>query len=578
MESKKCDNAKKQKIMKRNKFFIYVLAAAALLTGCSDMLDTDSELVEYEKNNTLNHPTDSVYSVMGIVNTMQTIADRVVLLGEVRADLVTTTDAASSDLKRLANLDFSQANKYNQVSDYYAVINNCNYFLTHVDTLMERRGRRLFVKEYAAVKAFRAWTYLELAKIYGEVPFVTKPLMTEREAAAAAAGPRKGIKEICDLLIDDLTPVAYTEMLNYGVIDNRNSSEFFIPVRALLGDLCLWAGRYSEAAHWYSDYLSDKKDPIRMEPDNRAMWSSPTEFTRPSNSYSVLSIERISMIPMEERIFDGIISDLENIYSSTSENKLYFQLRPSTGMRRLSADQIYCMEYKNTISTDTIYAPRTGFSDDLYIGDLRLNSNFTLSSDGSNNDYSEYNTERQYIYKFYGTMRQITTYRSPMIYLRFAEALNRAGYPQSAMLILKYGLCNENAKMYVDSIEYDAAKQYIAFDETEFKREDVIGVHSRGSGDAQCNIFYALPQPEQKLSNRRDTIDYQMPLVEDMIINEMALEGAFEGYRYYDLMRVAMRRGEPAYLADPISRRTGTVDDALRTKLMDPKNWYLPLP
>ncbi|MDE6808208.1 MAG: RagB/SusD family nutrient uptake outer membrane protein, partial [Prevotella sp.] len=174
--------------MKRNKFFIYILAAAALLTGCSDMLETDSELVEYEKNNTLNHPTDSVYSVMGIVNTMQTIADRVVLLGEVRADLVTTTDAASSDLKRLANLDFSQANKYNQVSDYYAVINNCNYFLTHVDTLMERRGRRLFMKEYAAVKAFRAWTYLELAKIYGEVPFVTKPLMTEREAAAAAAG------------------------------------------------------------------------------------------------------------------------------------------------------------------------------------------------------------------------------------------------------------------------------------------------------------------------------------------------------------------------------------------------------
>ncbi|MDE6690294.1 MAG: RagB/SusD family nutrient uptake outer membrane protein [Prevotella sp.] len=565
-------------MMKRNKFFIYILAAAALLTGCSDMLETDSELVEYEKNNTLNHPTDSVYSVMGIVNTMQTIADRVVLLGEVRADLVTTTDAASSDLKRLANLDFSQANKYNQVSDYYAVINNCNYFLTHVDTLMERRGRRLFMKEYAAVKAFRAWTYLELAKIYGEVPFVTKPLMTEREAAAAAAGPRKGIKEICELLIDDLTPVAYTEMLNYGEIDERRSSEFFIPVRALLGDLCLWAGRYSEAAHWYSDYLGDKKEIIRTEPDNRVVWSSPTEFTRPSDSYSVTSIERISMIPMEKRIFDGIISDLGNIYSSTKENKYYFQLRPSTGMRRLSADQIYCMEYKNAISTDTIYAPRTGFSDDLYIGDLRLHSNFSLSSYGSNNDYSEYNTEHQYIYKFYTTVQQIVTYRSPMVYLRFAEALNRAGYPQSAMLILKYGLCNENAKMYVDSIEYDAAKQYIAFDETLFRREDVRGIHSRGSGDAQCNIYYALPQPTEELRDRQDTIDYQMPLVEDMIINEMALEGAFEGYRYYDLMRVAMRRGEPAYLADPISRRAGTVDDALRTKLMDPKNWYLPLP
>jgi hypothetical protein len=73
--------------------------------ACADMLETDSELVEYEKNNTLNHPTDSVYSVLGILNKIQVIADRTVLLGEVRGDLVTTTDAASADLKNLANFE-----------------------------------------------------------------------------------------------------------------------------------------------------------------------------------------------------------------------------------------------------------------------------------------------------------------------------------------------------------------------------------------------------------------------------------------------------------------------------------------
>ena len=58
----------------------------------------------------------------------------------------------------------------------------------------------------------------------------------------------------------------------------------------------------------------------------------------------------------------------------------------------------------------------------------------------------------------------------------------------------------------------------------------------------------------------------------------MALEGAFEGYRYYDLMRVALRRGDAAYLADPVSKRNGETDDNLRQLLMNTNNWYLPLP
>jgi hypothetical protein len=60
-----------------------------------------------------------------------------------------------------------------------------------------------------------------------------------------------------------------------------------------------------------------------------------------------------------------------------------------------------------------------------------------------------------------------------------------------------------------------------------------------------------------------------------MIINEMALEGAFEGYRYYDLMRVALRRGDASYLADPVSRRNGERDAALYEKLSNTDNWYL---
>jgi hypothetical protein len=165
-----------------------------------------------------------------------------------------------------------------------------------------------------------------------------------------------------------------------------------------------------------------------------------------------------------------------------------------------------------------------------------------------------------------------------MIYLRYAEALNRSGFPQSALAVLKYGLCPENNVAYVDSIEQDRAGSLIEFDPNIFTREEVIGIHSLGSGDSQANAYYVLPMPAQQLASLQDTIDYQIPLVEDMIIDEMALEGAFEGYRFYDLMRVALRRNASEYLADPISRRWGATDESLCALLMDRKNWYLPLP
>ena len=555
-------------------FIICPLSFSMMFTSCADMLETSSDLVEFEKDNTLNHATDSVYSVMGIVNKLQFIADRTVILGETRADLVMPTEAASADLKNLSAFDFSKDNKYNEVSDYYAVINNCNYFLAHVDTAMQRRGRNLFINEYAVVKAYRAWTYLQLAMNYGNVPLVTKPLMTEVEAREAMNGPRVGIADICDYFIKDLTPYVGVELPEYKTHNGMNPQQFFLPIRVVLGDLCLWSGHYKEAAAWYHDYLTDERKPIFMR-TSRSTWPNATELISPNRSYSVNTVsEVLSFIPMEGRVFDGVVSDLPNIYNSTNENYRYFQLKPSTAMRDLSAAQTYCFELKTDIRTDTLFAKKTGLMDDLYAGDLRLCSNYSLSSQGKD-EYSEYNDETQTIKKIWTNI--VPVYRRSMVYLRYAEALNRAGLPQSAMVVLKYGVCKDNFEQYVDSTELANAGGLIDFDENVFSFRDAMGIHSFGSGDSQANPYFALPMPTDTLATYADTVSYQVPLVEDMIINEMALEGAFEGNRFYDLLRVALRRNDPAYLADPISRRRGETDERLRSLLMNPQNWYLPL-
>ena len=562
-------------------FVIFHLSFSMMLTSCADLIETDSELVEFQKDNRLQSPSDSVYSVMGIVYKMQTIADRTVLLGELRGDLTTATASANTDLKAIANFEVDTDNAYNRISDYYAIINNCNYFLTYVNKDLVRHDRTVFEHEYAAVKAFRAWTYLQLAQIYGGVPLVTEPLLTEEASQVAMQQTPQDITAICNYFIDDLKPYADTKLPAYGIIDNKDSKKFFIPVRALLGDLCLWAGRYAEAAQYYHDYLSQRTAPVRTNTSS-ARWADAKtrDFTDVSStlSYDIDDNDCLTLIPMESGEFYGVKSQLYDIFNSTALNQQYAKVKPTKQIYQLSAKYNYCYkEIDSKGGVDTLYAERDNLIDSKYVGDLRFSSVYENRLTGEDR-YSRISNETQRIRKFNSSSAGVTLYRANMVYLRYAEALNRAGYPQSAFAVLKYGLYRDIVSTMIDDVERTAASALITFDPLYFSVDNTQGVHARGCGDADCDTTYYLPMPKAALATRQDTIDYQIPEVENMIIDEMALEGAFEGYRYYDLMRVALRRGDASYLADPVSRRQGNTDTELKTKLMNQKNWYLPKP
>ena len=555
------------------------ISVMSSLVACSDMLDTDSELVEFQEDNQLNSPTDSVYSVMGIIYKLQTLADRTVLLGEVRADLVAPTDYANADLKALASFEATDAkNRYNQISDYYAVVNNCNYYLATVDTTLRKRGQRVFEAEYAAVKAFRAWTYLQMAMVYGQVPLVTEPLLTEREAEEAMQRQPQDIVSICNYFIDDLRPYVDTKLPQYGTIGNQSSEKFFIPVRALLGDLCLWAGRYQEAATFYHDFLTLPDNPITTG-ITRAQWNNQTNDFRTvyrafANALgSGLRQECLTYVPMESSEYEGVYSQLANTFNSTLTNNYYAQLAPSASLIRLSASQNYCMLYRaNDSRTDTLYAPKTHLLEPYQEGDLRLYDSYRRSVVNQDQN-SKYSADRQTVMKL--NEEGVTLYRRNVVYLRFAEALNRAGYPQSAFAVLKHGLYDKVIQERIDSTERAQAGRLLAFDVNVFTEQNTQGVHARGCGDVDADSLYALPMPQAALASRADTVAWQQPLVEDLIVDELALETAFEGLRFYDLMRVALRRGDADYLAARVSRRNGSQDMTLYSKLIDKTNWYL---
>ena len=75
------------KKMKYTKICVLLGAMALGSTSCSDMMDINSDRVAFEEDNRLNNANDSIYSVMGILAQVQKVADRCILIGELRGDL-----------------------------------------------------------------------------------------------------------------------------------------------------------------------------------------------------------------------------------------------------------------------------------------------------------------------------------------------------------------------------------------------------------------------------------------------------------------------------------------------------------
>lgn len=601
--------------MKRKSIF-YIIALCSVMgvfTACEDMLDVTSSSVQYEGSHELNSPSDSLYSVIGILSKLQGIADRTVLLGELRADLVDENINTENDLRELINHNISASNPYCDYSDYYAVINNCNYFLSKVDTTVLVSNQKVMLREYAVVKGIRAWTYLQMALVYKQVPFITKPILSVVDAEEDY--PKYDLDQMCDYFIADLLPYVDTELPNYGSISGIDSKSMFFPIRLLIGDMYLWKQDYKNAYRYYAEYLY-REDLGTLSGGSQVTSLNPTTNDISGISISMSTAEDITVIPMADTKLNGTTSNLNNIFSATDVNEGKRPVSPSYAWKELAEKQDYAYRQNSTTIRH------------LACGDVRAYSTYGMQTwdDGSfsptirEEDWYLVDVQSKYLVnsKFSGT-NSLPIYTISNVYLRMAEALNRMGESEKAFAILKTGVAQ------VRIVDGEISFTYPTSENTAY-----AGIHARGCGVASENDQYVLDfsgfvptSVEQRTDQQGDTVyvrtlnkyesfagyenqyvyadedivwvegaegtpdtcymvlnpvSYLVETVEDLIVDELALETAFEGTRFYDLMRVALRRNDPSYLADKVARRKGqsqSRNEDLFSRLSIMDNWYI---
>lgn len=663
---------------------LLLLGVGAATTSCEDMFTAENNLVD-----TNLAPHDTVYNMMGIVRSMQKVVEKSILLGEVRADLVDINPYTTTALQELSNNNVSLGNAYNKPADYYAVINSCNIYLNYVDSLQETMGVRRFKKEIIAAKCFRAWTYLELAKIYGNVPFYTDPLITaqEGEDVIADTGNRTDLVGICDWLINDLEQYAYLDENNdlkpsySGSFHSLSFRYFFLPVRLMLAELYLYRGSYTHnqndfinAVRFYHDYLAFKNEELNTS-RSRSSWSG-TTMRSYQTSYTQnfwLSNDNnghdyLCFIPVDTIAYYGNTTDVRRVFNSQYANNYYAYVNPSKSYLELSQAQLNTVYvYNNAADIDTFYVSqdKSVFTDfdnpERYVGDLRY-STVLNTFDQHDMYHAEYSTNRQFIAKYVNdqSFSRLTTdqrtwflplYRKSTVYLHMAEALNRAGLPETAFAVLKYGISDTvlEDSTKVSKAEYEILKSITSYgfasnaadwdDEVFITRDrqsggenasgaggsytgqqpNQWGIHCLGSGDAWCNKYYYIPTDSTGIQaypaynavdeegnpltdealaayeeayqaackaveeandaylRSPDVLEARMKAVDKMILDEEALECAYEGTRFYDLMRYSMYNfGNFSAVVDAVAKRKGA-DTTGSVGTLTSNNVFIPL-
>ncbi len=494
--------------------------SAVLLSSCTDWLTLAPEDgVTREEFWKTKEQLNS--AVVGCYCSLQNgPVQKMFLWGELRADMVDNGLLVNNSYSQIIDGEISSSNTVVDWSDFYTTINNCNTVLKFAPGVRDIDGTlsEKQMKEYEAeALTIRAMMYFYLVRSFRDVPLVLNATVSDDQDYSVPKTPGAAI---LDTLVRDLKIAAVNAPITYDSNDKNKNRVTAWTAKTLLADIYLWQERYAECNALCNEVIASGK---------------------------------FSLIPVQKDLYyikdGGVVTDSLSIASEADAENMFVKSYVD-GRSIESIFEIPFTTQKLNPFYDMVSQVKNNLKPKVDILDgIIFPSNKYNFSDAADIRAQGCSYRQGLIWKYIGldrsgTVRAANNYTTPWITYKYsdillmkAEALNQIGLNAST-----------------DTEKESYYRQALACIE-----------QVRNARNAVVEADY----------NFSTTIDGKT--LEKFILTERAREFAFEGKRWYDVLRFA-KRGDYAgsniqYLINlAINSASPEKQASLIAKYKDPKH------